>query len=48
MTRAAAFFAALVAIGVIFLLSAIDFGKLPFTAGRRPDCGEPFAEALHG
>ncbi|MEV5021384.1 hypothetical protein MRBLMA1_001206 [Sphingobium sp. LMA1-1-1.1] len=48
MSRAAAFFAVLVAIGVLMLLSAIDFGKLPFTTGRRPNCGEPFAEARHG
>lgn len=48
MTRAAAFFAVLIAIGVIFLLSAIDFGKLSFTTGRRTECSEPFAEALHG
>ncbi|WP_158511177.1 hypothetical protein [Sphingobium sp. MI1205] len=48
MSRAAAFFAVLVAIGVLLLLSAIDFGKLPFTPGRRPDCGEPSVEAHHG
>lgn len=48
MTRAAAFFAVLVAIGVLLLLSAIDFGKLPFTSSRRPDCGEPAIEAHHG
>lgn len=48
MSRAVAFFAALVAIAMLMLLSAIDFGKLPFTRARRLDCGEPFAEALHG
>lgn len=43
MNRAAAFFAALVALAVLFLLNAIDFGKLPLIPGARPDCGEPFS-----
>lgn len=38
MTRAVAFFAALIAIGVLMLLSAIDFGKLPFPTSQTGEC----------
>ncbi|UZW55520.1 hypothetical protein NUH86_01575 [Sphingobium sp. JS3065] len=48
MDRMAAFFAALVAVFVLLLLGTMDFGKLPFTTGRRLDCGDPPMEALHG
>lgn len=48
MTRAALFFAALVAVAVLMLLSALDFGKLPLATDRSPVCGAPVAETPHG